>query len=373
MNILITGGAGFIGTVLAKQLISAGHEVVAVDPLTPQIHGALPELQLPEGLELIRADIRNSEQYRDAVEKADAIYHLAAETGTGQSMYQISQYVSCNDFGTAQLLETIASCTPRERTIFLASSRSIYGEGAYTRAGGDEAVMQAKPRSPEALAREEWELRDVDGTTLEPVATPETLPFSPGSVYAATKAAQELLLISASPGLRAKSVIFRFQNVYGEGQSLRNPYTGIISIFFNRARQGFDIPLFEDGQPTRDFVHVEDVARAMVDSLSADLAHGEVINLGSGVATTVEDLARKLTQQAGFDVPIKVTGQYRVGDIRHNWADLSRASSLLGYAPQIDLSTGLSRFVAWAAGQPAYQDRSEQANEELRAKGLAKS
>ena len=154
MNILITGGAGFIGTVLAKQLISAGHEVVAVDPLTPQIHGALPELQLPEGLELIRADIRNSEQYRDAVEKADAIYHLAAETGTGQSMYQISQYVSCNDFGTAQLLETIASCTPRERTIFLASSRSIYGEGAYTRAGGDEAVMQAKPRSPEALARE---------------------------------------------------------------------------------------------------------------------------------------------------------------------------------------------------------------------------
>lgn len=373
MNILITGGAGFIGTVLAKQLIAAGHEVVAVDLLTPQIHGALPDIELPAGLELIRADIRDPEQYRAAVEKADAIYHLAAETGTGQSMYQIAQYVGCNDFGTAQLLETIASCPPRERTIFLASSRSIYGEGAYTRAGGDRSVVQARPRSPEALASGQWELRDRDGTALEPVATPETLPYFPGSIYAATKAAQELLLLSGSPGLKAKSVIFRFQNVYGEGQSLRNPYTGIISIFFNRARQGFDIPLFEDGKPTRDFVHVEDIARAMVDALKADLAHGEIINLGSGVATTVEELATKLTQQAGFDVPIKVSGQFRVGDIRHNWADLGHARELLGYAPQIDLDTGLSRFVAWASTQPAYQDRSEQANEELRAKGLTNS
>jgi len=337
--------------------------------LTPQIHGALPQLTLPEGLTLVRADVRDLDALRDAFELADAIYHLAAETGTGQSMYQISQYVSVNELGTAHMLEVLSRCTPRPRKIFLASSRSVYGEGAYRDPDGN--LAQPSPRSPEALAAHAWELTSEDGAPLDPIATPETLPFYPGSVYAATKASQELLLLSASPSVKAATVIFRFQNVYGEGQSLQNPYTGIISIFFNRARQGFGIPLYEDGSPTRDFVHVDDVVSGLVTALEAKLPHGTVMNLGAGTPTKVSELAELLLRTAGLDVPIEVTGRYRVGDIRNNWADLSRARALLGYTPTVSLTDGIGRFVAWAHTQPPYEDRSAQAEGELRSKGLS--
>lgn len=370
MHILITGGAGFIGLKLARALLSAGHDVTAVDSLTTQIHGAVPALDLPVGLTFIRGDINDVEAYAPALASADAIYHLAAETGTGQSMYQIGRYVSANELGTARLLEAIAMAPKRARRIVLASSRSIYGEGAYRVIGGGPEIVPGQPRTPEMLDREQWELRDESGRPLEPVATPEHLPYNPGSVYAATKAAQELLLLSASLGVGATTTIFRFQNVYGEGQSLRNPYTGIISIFFNRARQGAGIPLFEDGSPTRDFVHVDDIVRALSDALVADLAHGTTMNLGSGVATSVADLAAMLIRIAGFDVPVEVTGRYRVGDIRHNWADLAKAHQLIGFEPRIDLERGLTRFIEWAHGQPIYEDRSAQADAELRVKGL---
>lgn len=370
MQILITGGAGFIGLKLARALLAAGHDVTALDNLSPQIHGVIPAVSLPNGLTLIRADVADIDAYARVLANADAVFHLAAETGTGQSMYQIGRYVTVNDLGTARLLEAIAEAPTRPRRIVLASSRSVYGEGAYRLADGSGDIIGGQPRTSEKLAHAQWDLDDTDGRALQPVATPETLPFNPGSVYAATKAAQELLLLAASPGVGAATTIFRFQNVYGEGQSLQNPYTGIISIFFNRARQGTGIPLFEDGLPTRDFVHVDDIVRALVDSLSVDLAHGSVMNLGSGIPTTVADLAARLTRIAGFDVPIEITGRYRVGDIRHNWADLNRARALIGYEPRIGLDEGLSRFVAWAGTQPAYQDRSAQADAELKAKGL---
>lgn len=369
MKAVITGGAGFIGQKLAATLLEQGYGVTAIDPLTPQIHGMLPSLELPAGLDFVRVDIRDTETLVEHLEDADVIYHLAAETGTGQSMYKIAQYVSVNDLGTAQLLEALTRCKSRPRRIILASSRSVYGEGAYQNDKG--SLVQPNPRSPANLANNQWEPLDENGNALIPVATPEELPYHPGSVYAATKAAQELLLRSASLGVNAKTCIFRFQNVYGEGQSLQNPYTGIISIFFNRARQGLEIPLYEDGLPTRDFVHVDDIVAGLVAGHEADVEHGTAINLGAGAPTTVSDLAALLSKVAGVDVPIRVTGQYRVGDIRHNWADLTRARSLIGFEPKVNLRDGLQRFADWAKRQPVFEDRSAQAAAELRAKGLS--
>jgi dTDP-L-rhamnose 4-epimerase len=272
--------------------------------------------------------------------------------------------------GTAQLLEVLARCTSRPRHIFLASSRSVYGEGAYRDPRSPEKIIQPRPRGFDALTQDQWDIKGEDGAILEPVATPESLSYLPGSVYAATKAAQELLLLSASEGLNAKTVVFRFQNVYGEGQSLRNPYTGIISIFFNKARQGLEIPIYEDGSPTRDFIHVNDIALALANALEADLSHGSVVNLGAGYPTKINDLAFMLSQEAGFDVPIRVTGQYRLGDIRNNWADITQAQKLLNFVPQISLVEGIRRFVLWAKNEPVYDDLSFRATKELQTKGL---
>lgn len=370
-KILVLGGMGFIGLALSRRLVAAGHDVSIVDNLSPQIHGDIPTVAAPEGTRFTRLDVRALAERPELVEDRDAIFHLAAETGTGQSMYQIAHYVGVNDLGTAALLEALAKCPRKPRQIVLASSRSVYGEGAYVSAQEPHTMIQPAPRTRAQLDAAEWEPHDAQGRPLQAIATPETLPFAPGSVYAATKASQELLLASAAAALGFKSTVFRFQNVYGEGQSLRNPYTGIISIFFNRARQGMEIPLYEDGLESRDFVHVEDIARALQMSLDADLPSGAVMNLGAGSGTSVKELADALLAAGGLSVPVRVTGQFRVGDIRHCFADLSRAESLLGFRPAIALREGLGRFAAWAAGQAVHEDRLAQATEELRRKGLA--
>jgi dTDP-L-rhamnose 4-epimerase len=371
MKIVITGGAGFIGNALARRLTSRLLDVTVVDCFHPQIHGAVPSVIAQEGVHYIRADIRNLEMAELALDQADVIYHLAAETGTGQSMYRVEGYVSVNEMGTAHLLQTLGRLRRKPRKIILASSRSVYGEGAYIRADGTTEQLQPRARSFASLEAGQWDFRDAEGTPLVPIATPETLPYYPGSVYASTKAAQELLLISGSDAVGARTTILRLQNVYGEGQSLQNPYTGILSIFFNRARQGLGINLYEDGGPSRDFVHVDDVVAAFEAVLDADLSHGTVMNVGSGHATTIKALAETLLKTAGLDVPITVTGQFRVGDVRHNWADTRVAASLIGYAPAVDLSSGLGRFVAWAMTQPAFVDLSARAELELREKGLS--
>lgn len=370
MKTVITGGAGFIGSRLAKRLVAAGHAVTLIDTLSPQIHGDLPDVSIPDGATLIRASVNDLEPAHAALEQADVIVHLAAETGTGQSMYRITHYVAVNELGTAHLLETLGRLPRRARKIVLASSRSVYGEGAYQRRDGTGGLVQPAPRGMETLQAGQWEFTAPDGTALQPVATPETLAFAPASIYAATKAAQELLLLAGCESVGAKATILRLQNVYGEGQSLRNPYTGIISIFFNQARQGLPINLYEDGLATRDFVHVDDVAAAFAAAIDADLPHGVVMNVGSGVATSIMELARTLTQVAGFDVPQPVSGKFRLGDIRHNWADLERATRHIGYRPGVTLEQGLGRFVDWAKGQPTYADRSAEAERELREKGL---
>lgn len=370
MNTVITGGAGFIGSRLAKRLIAAGHRVTLIDTLSPQIHGDLPDLTLPEWATLIRASVNDLEPAHAALEQADVIVHLAAETGTGQSMYRVTHYVSVNELGTAHLLETLGRLQRRPRKILLASSRSVYGEGAYRRADGAGDLVQPAPRVMGTLQIGQWDFAEPDGTPLHPVATPESLAFAPASIYAATKAAQELLLLAGCETLGARATILRLQNVYGEGQSLRNPYTGIISIFFNQARQGLPINLYEDGLATRDFVHVDDVVSAFAAAIDADLAHGVVMNVGSGKPTSIIDLAKTLVTVAGFDVPQIVSGKFRLGDIRHNWADLDRATRHIGYRPTITLEQGLGRFVEWAKNQPAYADRSAEAERELREKGL---
>jgi dTDP-L-rhamnose 4-epimerase len=368
-KIVVTGGMGFIGGKLARRLLGDGHEVRIVDSLTPQIHGEVPTVEVPEGAEFLRLDVRELAERHEVLEGSDAVVHLAAETGTAQSMYRIRHYVDVNEGGTAALLEGIARCERRPGRIVLASSRSVYGEGAYRNAAGE--IVQPQPRTKDQLDKAEWEPRDADGQALSVIATPESLPFAPGSVYAATKASQELLLQTAAGGLGVTPVILRFQNVYGEGQSLQNPYTGIISIFFNRARQGLGLPIYEDGEETRDFVHVDDVTAAIVASLDPRVAGGAICNVGSGIATSVRTLAEKLAAAAGFAPEIKVTGQFRVGDIRHNFADIAAAREILGWEPKVGLDEGLARFCAWAASQPTYEDGLDRATAELRAKGLA--
>ena len=371
MRIVITGGMGFIGQALARRLIGAGHAVVLVDNLSPQIHGELPTLSVPEGSSLKRLDVREIADQPALLDGCDAVYHLAAETGTAQSMYRVRHYVGVNEFGTAALLEALAACAKRPRRVILASSRSVYGEGAYVDPRAPDQMLQPPSRSAEQLAAHGWELQAPDGYPLTPVPTSEDLPFAPGSVYAATKAAQELLLRASAPALGIKPVILRFQNVYGEGQSLQNPYTGIISIFFNRARQGLGIPLYEDGFESRDFIHIDDIVAGLVAALDADLPDGLAINLGAGTPTTVTELAEALVAASGHQVPITVTGQYRVGDIRHCFADMRRAKERLGIVPQVSLATGLARFCAWAESQPVFEDGSNKALAELRARNLA--
>jgi dTDP-L-rhamnose 4-epimerase len=370
MKIVITGGLGFIGIELARKLVAAQYEVTLLDSLSVQIHGDLPVVSVPDGAKVVRMDICDIADRHELIEGVDVVFHLAAETGTAQSMYQMSHYTRVNCDGTSALLEAIAKCTRRPKQVVLASSRSVYGEGAYTPTEAPGPLVPAVVRSREDLEAGRWDPVDASGRLLTAVPTPENLPFAPGSVYAATKAAQELLLSSASIALGVRTTIFRFQNVYGEGQSLRNPYTGIISIFFNRARQGLHIPVYEDGLESRDFVHVSDVVAALTSSLETTLPNGIILNVGAGVPTSVSHLTETLLKVSGFNVPIQVTGQYRLGDIRHCFADLGQATKYLGFAPKMSLEEGLYGFCKWAATQPVHKDRSAEAEVELKERGL---
>lgn len=372
MKIVIVGGAGFIGKKLTSDLVSRGYEVLIIDNYSRQIHGDQFAFNLPEDVKLARVDILDMPAYAELLEGADAIFHLVAETGTGQSMYQISRYTAVNCLGTAALLEAISKTKVKPKRLILSSSRSVYGEGAYAGLNDPNKIIYPQTRSHASLSRGEWELKDSNAGEITPIPTPESSPFSPVSLYAATKASQELLLMSAAQALGFELLIFRFQNVYGEGQSLQNPYTGIISIFLNRARQGLPISIFEDGQESRDFIHVSDVVHALVNSVDAPLPPLTIMNLGSGIRTAVIDLARTLLTSSGLKVDINITGQFRVGDIRHCFADLTLAKQYLGFKPKVSLSDGLSRFSSWALNMPAYQDHSEKAMSELRANNLAK-
>jgi dTDP-L-rhamnose 4-epimerase len=381
-KVLITGGLGFIGMELARTLVRRGMTVRLLDNLNPQIHGVNPRADLGAVLdkhhaEVMLGDVCQRGDWVRALRDVAAVVHLAAETGTGQSMYRIGDYTNTNVLGTALLLDVLANDRHDVRKLVLASSRSVYGEGAYhcVHCG----LVYPPMRSLPSLLANEWEpLCPLCSGAIDPVATPETCATRPASVYAATKLAQEDLLRIVGNALGIPFLIFRLQNVYGEGQSLNNPYTGILSIFSNRIRQGKEIILFEDGQESRDFVHVSDVAEAMALGLESDGGDGLTMNVGSGVQVSVETIARSLMGQfRDSNVPVVVSGQYRLGDIRHNYADITAIGRLLAFVPKVSLEEGIARFVGWVKAQRMVQNGAEdgldRANKELIERGLMKA
>jgi dTDP-L-rhamnose 4-epimerase len=325
---------------------------------------------------VMRGDVRRRQDWVLALNDVDSVVHLAAETGTGQSMYRIGDYTSTNVLGTALLLDVLANDHHQVTKLLLASSRSVYGEGTYRCAGC--GLVYPPIRSLDSLQAGQWEpLCPSCCGPIHPVATPEIARTSPASVYAATKLAQEDLVRIAANALGVPFLIFRLQNVYGEGQSLNNPYTGILSIFSNRIRQGKVIALFEDGQESRDFVHVSDVSEAMALGLESDGGDGLTMNVGSGEQVSVHTIARSLQRQFTEPSTLVVSGQYRLGDIRHNFADISAIGQALGFSPRVSLEEGIARFVHWVKMQPIAEDGPEdgldRANRELIERGLMKA
>ncbi len=372
-HVLITGGAGFIGTHLANHALQAGHDLRILDNLSPQIHGADAVFEPAAGIEFIRGDVTFREDWERALEDIDTVVHLAAETGTGQSMYEIEHYYRVNVQGTAILFDLLSDAEHNVQNIILASSRSVYGEGAYLCRKCDAAGRRCfpAPRSPQQLAAHQWSPLCPDcGAPVEPTATREDDQLSPASIYAATKLAQEQLVRTACQSMGIAHAILRFQNVFGEGQSLKNPYTGILSIFSTRIRLGLPLPIFEDGEETRDFVHVEDVAKAVLRCVEKPRSAGLTLNVGSGRAVTVMEVAQLLCRVMGSDMVPHVTGEFRVGDIRHNHADIGQIEQAIGFRPKVALEAGMARFCDWVTNQPVPQDLLDKANSELKARKL---
>jgi dTDP-L-rhamnose 4-epimerase len=372
-TVLVTGGLGFIGLHVAEELVRHGASVVLMDNLSPQIHGSVPRVNSSvlesDQVRVLRGDVRSRRDWLAALVDVDCVVHLAAETGTAQSMYEIDLYTTANIGGTALLLDILANQSHSVEKVIVASSRSVYGEGAYdcTHCGRVHPQMRTEAN----LKANVWDPKCSScGSSLQCVPTPENANVNPASIYAATKYTQEELTRIAGAALGIATVAFRFQNVYGEGQSLKNPYTGILSIFSNRIRQSKPIYLFEDGQESRDFVHVTDVARAVVLSVLNDGANGKTLNVGSGAKTSVELIARTIKLLLGDHTEPVVSGQFRIGDIRHCYADLTNIRAALDFEPRIDLQCGLERFVEWVKTQPIEHDGLDAANQQLASRGL---
>ena len=368
-RVLITGGAGFIGSHLADELLAHGYEVRAFDNLAEQVHG--PDAARPEYLdrdvELVLGDIRDPDAVRRAVAGVDAVYHFAAIVGVGQSMYEIARYTDVNNLGTAVLLEALAS-RPVERLI-VASSMSIYGEGLYLTPDG--RVTVGVERTLEQLKAGDWEVRDEAGEVLTPIPTPETKPPSLPSVYALGKYDQERMCLVVGRAYSIETVGMRFFNTYGTRQALSNPYTGVLAIFASRYLNEKPPLINEDGYQRRDFVSVKDVAAACRLALEVPQAAYEVFNIGSGQEYTVREVAERMAIALNMEhIRPEITGKYRMGDIRHCFPDITNARRILGYQPRVTLEEGLVDLASWLSGQVAV-DRVEDARAELAARGLA--
>lgn len=366
-HVLITGGAGFLGSHLANELLVNGYKVTILDSLCPQVHG--PERQPPSYLsadvELQIGDVRDPIAVKRALKDVDAVYHFVASVGVGQSMYEIAEYTSVNNLGTAVLLEALLK-KPVHRLI-VASSMSLYGEGLYRDPRGE--ITPGTPRSVEQIKTQDWEVRNGAGEALTPVPTPETKPPSLNSIYALSKYDQEQMCLMIGRAYGIPTVALRFFNIFGPHQALSNPYTGVLAIFASRLLNGRAPLINEDGLQRRDFVSVYDVARACRLALEVPSAAGEVFNVASGQQYTILELASRIAQALGKRIDPEVTGQYRAGDIRHCFADISKARKVLGFRPLIGLEEGLQDLAAWLEGQIAY-DRVAESRNELLARGL---
>lgn len=377
MKVLITGGAGFIGSALARALVERGDQVTVLDNLSPQIHGDNPEnsallASLPADVAVVKGDVRLREDWLQVLPGQDVVVHLAAETGTGQSMYEIDRYVDVNVRGTSLFLDLIGNkvqgCESVKRVV-VASSRSIYGEGKYE--GGNGPVYPGA-RVDADLRDGVFECRDPQsGELVAPLPTDEDSRIHPSSIYGITKQVQEQLVLVGASAIGIQGIALRYQNVYGPGQSLKNPYTGILSIFSTLLLQGKGVNIFEDGKETRDFVFIDDVVAATVAAIDADVS-GQAFNVGTGEATDVITVASALKEAYGKGGDISISGNYRIGDIRHNFADLSRAEAALGYRPRITFAEGVKRFASWVLTQQIEDSGYQRSVDEMRAKGLLK-
>ena len=366
--ILITGGAGFIGSHLADELLAQGHRVRALDSLVEQVHGpAARPTYLDPDVELVVGDVRDADAVGRALHGVDSVVHLAARVGVGQSMYELAEYAGANTSGTAVLLQAILDRPVRK--LLVASSMSVYGEGAYIARDGQSVA--ARERTPEQLADSVWDPLDDVGRPLLPVATPETKQPALSSVYALTKYDQERLCLIFGAAYTIPTVALRFFNTYGPRQALSNPYTGVLAIFASRLLNDRPPFVFEDGHQRRDFVSVRDVARACRLALEQDGADGRAVNVGTGRDVSVLEIAAKLADVLDTDVEPEVTGKYRAGDVRHCYADVSLARELLGYEAQVDLEDGMAELAGWLEGQVA-DDRVDSATAELAARGLTR-
>jgi dTDP-L-rhamnose 4-epimerase len=367
-HILITGGAGFIGSHLADELLRHGHRVRALDNLSPQVHGSdarRPDY-LDKEVELMIGDVRDADAVRRALKGVDAVFHFAAMVGVGQSMYEISQYTEVNNLGTAVLLEALIR-EPVERLI-VASSMSLYGEGLYRAADG--AVVAGVERGVEQLKTRDWEVRGRDGQALAPLPTPETKPPSLASVYALSKYDQERMCLMVGRAYGLPTVALRFFNVYGTRQALSNPYTGVLAIFAARLLNNNPPMIFEDGRQQRDFVSVKDVAQACHLALVHAEGSGRVFNIGSGHHYTIREIADRVALALDkAQIAPEITGDYRAGDIRHCFADIRLAREQLHYEPRVTLDAGLAELADWLEGQIAV-DRVSEARAALAARGL---
>ncbi|MNI28271.1 dTDP-L-rhamnose 4-epimerase [compost metagenome] len=377
-NILITGGAGFIGSNLSLQLIDKGYNVTVLDTLSPQIHGENAEensflfLKIKGKVKFIKGTVTSKEDWNQALAGQDAIVHFAAETGTGQSMYEIQKYTDVNIGGTALMLDLLANGKHSVKKVVIASSRSIYGEGRYW-SEDLNAYVYPKHRTDEYMTSGDFEVKYKGATKpLQLVATDEESKIHPSSVYGITKQNQEQMIMTVCPTIGIAPVAFRYQNVYGPGQSLSNPYTGILSIFSTLIKNGKDINIFEDGKETRDFVYIDDVVAATILGLEKEEANSEVFNVGTGEATDVITVADTLIKNYGADTNVKISGNYRLGDIRHNYADLTKIKALLGFEPEYNFENGIKKFTEWVLTQEIKESKYEASITEMKEKGLFK-
>lgn len=373
-KILISGGAGFIGSSLALRLIELGHSVRVLDNLSVQIHGKDAEkssslyLLIKDKVEFIKGDVTNRSDWEKAIEGIDVIVHLAAETGTGQSMYRIEKYSHVNSDGTALMYDVLVNQPNSVKKVVLASSRAVYGEGKYEHP--DLGIVYPKSRNPKDMEAGIFDLIGDDRKILKPIPTDEDSKISPASVYAVTKFNQEQLTETVCDSIGIDYVILRYQNVYGAGQSMKNPYTGILSVFSTQIISGKKINVFEDGLPSRDFVEVSDVVEATVKSIFSEKANRSIINVGTGKPTTVVDVAEALMNAFGKRTELEISGDFRIGDIRYNVADLTKMKQLLDFEPKIDFDEGIKKYVDWAVRQQLGENLYEQSLKEMNEKGL---
>ena len=375
MNILITGGAGFIGSNLALKLVAEGNTVTVLDNLSPQIHGANAEEEsvlfntIKNKVTFIHGCVTNRQSWLTAIANNEVIVHLAAETGTGQSMYLIKKYTDINIAGTALMLDILANEKHGVKKVVIASSRAIYGEGQYLSKTMGNVYPLA--RSSKNLLAGNFEVTYQNlNETLQLVPTTEDAKIHPSSVYGITKQNQEQMVMTVCPTIGIAGVALRYQNVYGPGQSLSNPYTGILSIFSTQIKNNLPINIFEDGEESRDFVFISDVVEATYLAIIKHEANNQIFNVGSGVATTVNTVANTLVNHYKINVPITITGNFRLGDIRHNFADINKIKLALNFIPTVNFNDGTKQFCNWVNGQKIEVSKYEWSLQELKAKGL---